>query len=171
MESDELNKLVDEELKSDLPAPQPLETLEMRKQRVINCNMIKYAEPELITFINRVYNWFVANEEAVFIKEFWQAPDNQGLEVIPYPSFISAKGRFPRTNVIWDEVKGLLEVRLFKAGWDGKKNAGLTKFALQNLHGWRDTSEQDISIQTKVTEYKFQNPELTIPEKEEDSDE
>lgn len=171
MENNDLNKIVDDELNSELPAPKPLETIEMRRQRVINCNFIKYAEPEIVEFINRVYNWFENHEEAVFIREFWQAPDNQDESMIPYPSFISAKGRFPRCNVIWDEVKGLLEVRLFKAGWDGKKNAGLTKFALQNLHGWRDTSEQDISIQTKVTEYKFQNPELTIPEKEEDSDE
>ena len=171
MESDDLNKMVEEEMKSDLPVPQPLDTLELRKQRVINCNNIKYTETELVPFINRVYNWFVANEDAVFIKEFWQAPDNQDLDVIPYPSLMTAKARNPRTEVIWAEVKGLLEVRLFKAGWDGKKNAGLTKFALQNLHGWKDASEQDITIQTKTTEYKFQNPELTVSEEKEPDDE
>ena len=44
MESDDLNKMVEEEMKSDLPVPQQLDTLELRRARVINCNNIKYTQ-------------------------------------------------------------------------------------------------------------------------------
>lgn len=129
---------------------------------------LKYDELTINNFYETIINWFIENPDAIFLQEYFF--DENTPKTIPYGSLKMTYGRHESSDDLHDALKSMLEVRIFKAGWSKTKDANLTKFALMHNYNWKEKTEQDVTVSTKEVKFDFPNPELRLPEKEEENE-
>lgn len=130
----------------------------------------KWDEESLLVVYQSMYDWFDAHPDAIFLEEYFHATDIEQL--ISYNTLRYTIGRFPSCDEAMTTIKEKLKIRLFKMGWDknNKKDSTLTKFCLMNNFGWKENTNQDITVSTKDVKFKYANPELDQPKNEEDDE-
>lgn len=53
----------------------------------------------------------------------------------------------PEFSAAYSQAKSIQESIMIERGLNGEFNGGFTKFAMSNMHGWTERSEQSIDVQ------------------------
>lgn len=179
--SNELDKLVKKELKSDLRSVTrkikddvPLsERIMLIKKRLMLEKKLgisdvhgntKYSEEVVYEFLCEVYAWITVNEDALFLRDYYLDPNTD--KAIPYGSLKRTYGKYESCDELREEIKYICFRRLYQNGLTRKYDSYMTKFGLINNYGWKsERSEQDVTLSTKEVRFKFDNPELSTETK------
>ena len=129
---------------------------------------LKYTEERLINFLDGMFQWITSHPTVCFMEEYYLAEDTD--KSIPFGSLKKTYGRHETCDEIREAIKKVLEIRLAKAALNGTHKENFTKFLLMNNFGYKEKTEQDITLSTKEVKFKFGNKELQQPEKEEDNE-
>jgi hypothetical protein len=120
-------------------------------------------------FIKDMYNYFLEDQNAVFVNEFFQKYPEYPYTYRHFMYITGTEGS-ARTEYL-SKIKPLMETRLLKRALLGTYKENITKFILINNFGWKDKTESDLTVTTKPIVFKFGNPELNNKEENEENDE
>jgi len=120
---------------------------------------LKYDEQCIYNFLDTIFKYVLDNEDVIYLEEYYSDPNTE--KTIPWGSLKATYGRHSSCDEIREAIKKILEIRLVKSALHNKTNANFTRFILQNNYGWKEKTEQDITLSTKEVKFAFGNPELT----------
>lgn len=164
--NEELKKLVDKEEVLDKKRLGQLSANKKNKEIALAkiaagtfvSNNLKYDEQCIFKELCNILEYVIKNEGVTHFMQYYLDPLTE--KKIPYGSLKATYGRHPICDGVRSEIKAILEFRLEILALNNKTNANFTRFVLQNNYGWKERTEQDITVSTKEIKFNFGNPEL-----------
>ncbi len=117
----------------------------------------KYCIEDAITQYCNIIMWLQKHKDKYFLEQYFFECADEVL--VPYQS-IKRMYKNPELDEYRDAIKKILEMRVWTLGAQNKLNSNMASFYLKNCSNWKDKSEQDITLSSKVIQFDFGNEEL-----------